>query len=137
MESDTILLTLYAEVPDSEEADVLCQNLSASLEKLGRVRAEAPEQYWKIPEYYGFSYWLACGSNALTLFDRLVSLFDPSTVAREPDAFAFSAVWTADDRLPFLDRRVKWAHFEVLFSGWDRLDLLDLNEEVGGGSSFS
>ena len=116
VESDAILLTIYAEVSDSESAAVFGQNLEAMLRDFGSVRAGRPEKYWKIPEYYGFSYWMDCGTSPLERFDRLVLSFNPGTVVREPDAFALYAVWAAGDPPQFLDARVKWAHFEVVFA---------------------
>lgn len=111
--SRVINLLIYAEVSDSVEVEALRSRFKTGLEVFGRIKDYPPEQYWKIPEYFGFNFRIHPSPNALQCFDRMVETFKPGTVVCEPRAFLLEAIWSPSSDVEFLDPRVKWAHFEV------------------------
>lgn len=111
-----LLLRVFAPAATPAEAEAIGRRLLDALQAFTPVTAQPPERYWKIPEWYEHSLWLAPATEAG--FDAVLALaalgWDP--VVRDGEC---SAVWNRVPGGEFLLSEVTWAEL-LLIHGPDQ-----------------
>jgi len=117
MGNANLLLRLYAELADAEEAEQLRCAITPQIEAHARIEEHESEPYWKIPAYYGLTLRLRPYGDPSMAFDNLVALSASGwTFSGGPLPHARDAVWNPSPGADFLSPKVKWAHLDLWYS---------------------
>ena len=103
-------MRIFAECESATVAGAAADRMLSALNGIGLAASAPPKPYWKIPEYYEFTF-SARPSNEQA-FRSVVALCAGGWV-HHGDAREFSSVWNKADEMHFLDPLVKWAEVQL------------------------
>ncbi len=104
-----ILLRLFADCADHEQAQTLTNTISEHLSAFTATPTESPSQYWKIPEYFEFCF--ALSPDTKQTINTILNYADHWL--HSGDDTNYSAVWVRTEQNQFLLPEIAWV--ELIF----------------------
>ncbi len=102
-------MRIFAECDSASVAGATVDRILSVLSGLGATALAPPKPYWKIPEYFEFTF-AATPSNEQSF--RAVLAMCADGWVHHSDTHEFSSVWNKVGKASFLDPLVKWAEVQ-------------------------
>ena len=106
-----LFLRLYADCPSTATASIIDAKIRSALSAWSPNAFSRPEQYWKLPEQFGFTYNLSPAKG--TSFEAIMRESTAGWSQSETNDGERSAVWNRAADSVFLTFEVTWANLEL------------------------
>jgi hypothetical protein len=106
-----LFLRAFAKCEDNSTADEISARIKNTLAKYRPIPAMPPKRYYKIPEWFEFTYVLE-PATAIS-FSHVVANVKSGWV-HHSDEFDRSSIWIQEGADVFLAPEVKWAELQLL-----------------------
>ncbi len=103
-------MRIFAECDSAAVAGAAADRMLSILGGLGASASAPPKPYWKMPEYFEFTF-AATPSNEQCF--RAVLAMCPGGWVHHSDVHEFSSVWNKVGESSFLDPLVKWVEVQL------------------------
>ena len=108
-----LILRIFFAVSTEEAAAQMMARLVQMVEPHASVTRTTTERYWKIPEYFEVTIYIAPTSDPATLFDKLLRLIGAGWI-RTGDDSEWGAVWTKEMSSEARLANMQWASLDVI-----------------------
>jgi len=104
-----LFMRIFAECENAAAAGAIGDRMLSALSGIGVSASAPPKPYWKIPEYFEFTF--TAKPTTEQAFRSVVALYADGWV-HHGDAHELSSVWSKVGEMNFLDPSVKWAEVQ-------------------------